>query len=420
VLATCGIRLLVEPFENSQSRLSLLADSQAEKYNRKHSPAYLRKGGTDTVHGILTCITRLISLCLQSLHHCYVAWTKPDTTTLMLGALTDLARSKSELVAENAFLRQQLIILQRQVKRPAWTKTDRMLLVLLARIVRSWKQALVIVQPETLLRWHRQGFKLYWKYKSRAESSKPKLSAETVALIKEMARDNRLWGAERIRGELLKLHIHVCKRTIQKYMRHARSPRRGGQNWATFLQNHAKDIWACDFLQVTDLFFRSLFAFFIIDMHSRQVIYVGVTRSPTDAWTAQQLREATPYGQSPKYLIGDRDGKFGSCFARVAATSGIEVLKTPYHAPRANAICERFLGSVRRECLDHILILQEKQLDRVLQAYIQYFNQARPHQGIKQQIPQQYGEPAPANHKSGRILSCSVLGGLHHDYRRSA
>jgi putative transposase len=385
-----------------------------------HSPAHLHKGVTYTVHGILTFIKRLTGLCLQSLHHRFVAWTKPSTTALILGTLTDLARSKSELVAENALLRQQLIILLRQLKRPACTNTDRMLLVVLARAVRTWKQALFIVQPETLLRWHRQGFQLYWKYKSRAAVSKPKIAAETVALIKEMARDNRLWGAERIRGELLKLGIHVCKRTIQKYMRHARSPRRGGQTWATFLQNHAQDMWACDFLQVTDLFFRSLFAFFIIDMHSRRVIHIGVTRSPTDAWTAQQLREATPYGQSPHYLIRDRDGKFGSCFAHVATTSGIEMLKTPYHAPRANAICERFLGSVRRECLDHLFIFQEKQLDRVLQAYVQYFNQARPHQGIKQQIPDQYGEPVSPDHESGKILSFPVLGGLHHDYSRSA
>ncbi len=338
----------------------------------------------------------------------------------MLGMLTDLARSKSELVAENALLRQQLIILRRQVKRPACTKPDRMLLVLLARAIQTWKQALFIVQPETLLRWHRQGFRLFWKYKSRAVASQPKIAAETIALIKEMARDNRLWGAERIRGELLKLGIRVCKRTIQKYMKDARSPRQRGQNWATFLHNHTKDIWACDFLQVTDLFFRSLFAFFIIDMHSRRVIHVGVTRSPTDAWTAQQLREATPFGQSPKYLIRDRDGKFGSCFARVAATSCIKILKTPYHAPRANAICERFLGSVRRECLDHLFILQEKQLHRVLGAYVQYFNQVRPHQGIKQCIPEHYGEPIPLDHKRGKILSLPVLGGLHHDYRRSA
>jgi putative transposase len=265
-----------------------------------HSPAHLHKGVTSTMHGILTFITRMTSLCLQSLQHRFVDWTKPSTTSLVLGTLTDLPRSKSELVAENALLRQQLIVLRRQVKRPACAKTDRMLLVLLARMVRTWKQALFIVQPETLLRWHRQGFRLYWKYKSRAAAPKPKIAAETVALIKEMARDNRLWGAERIRGELLKLGIHVCKRTIQKYMRNARTPRSRGQSWATFLRNHAGQIWACDFLHVTDLCFRSLFAFFIIELKSRKVIYVGVTRSPTDAWTAQQLREATPYGQTPK------------------------------------------------------------------------------------------------------------------------
>ena len=184
---------------------------------------------------ILTFVTWVTRFCLRSLNDRFVAWTKPDTTSLMLGTLTDQARSKSELVAENALLRKPLIILPRQVKRPACTKTDRLLLVLLTRIVRSWKQALIIVQPETLLRWHRQGFKLYWKYTSRATSTTPKISAETVALIKEMARENRLWGAERIRGELLKLGIHLSKRTIQKYKRHARSPRRGGQTWATFV-----------------------------------------------------------------------------------------------------------------------------------------------------------------------------------------
>ncbi len=169
----------------------------------------------DTVQGIFTFITLLTGHCLQSLHQRFVAWTKPDTTSLLLGMLTDLTRSKSELVAENALLRQQLIILRRQVKRPACTKTDRMLPVLLARMVRTWKQALFLVQPETLLQWHRQGFKLFWKYKSRAISATPKISAETVALIQEMARDNRLWGAERIRGELLKLGLHVCKWTFR-------------------------------------------------------------------------------------------------------------------------------------------------------------------------------------------------------------
>ena len=420
VLATCGIRRLGEAFESIPFHRSQLADSSEEEYNGKHSLAYLHQGRTSTMHGILTSFKRLAGHGFQSLHHRFVSWTTPDTYSLLLGALTDLARSKSELVAENAFLRQQLIVLRRQVKRAACTKTDRMLLVLLASMVRTWKHALFIVQPETLLRWHRQGFKLYWKYKSRAASLKPRLSQETISLIQAMARDNRLWGAERIRGELLKLGIRVCKRTIQKYMRGVRSPRQRGQTWATFLHNHAQNIWACDFLQVTDLFFRSLFAFFIIDLHTRQVIHVGVTRSPTDAWTAQQLREATPYGQGPKYLIRDRDSKFGSCFARVAATSGIKIVKTPYHTPRANAICERFLGSVRRECLDHLLILQEKQLQRVLRAYVEYFNRARPHQGINQQIPERYGRPVPPVRDDGKILSFPALGGLHHDYRRSA
>jgi putative transposase len=234
--------------------------------------------------------------------------------SLPLATLTDLGRSKSELIAENALLRHQLIVLRRQVKRPACTKTDRLLLILLARLVRTWKQALFIVQPDTLLRWHREVFRCYWKRKSKDSTRKPRVSAEKIALIKEMARKNRLWGAERIRGELLKLGLRVCKRTIQKYMRNVRTKPPRGQKWSTFLRNHAGQIWACDFLQVIDLFFQPLFAFFLIELKTRKVIHVGVTRSPTDAWVAQQLREATPYRQAPKYLICDHDSKYGSCF----------------------------------------------------------------------------------------------------------
>jgi len=366
---------------------------------------------------VLPYLKRLIRLCLDRLHTHSVRWTRPLTPSLLLGTMADLGRSKSELMAENALLRQQLIILKRQVKRPACTKTDRVLLVLLARVVRTWKQALFIVQPETLLRWHRELFRLYWKRRSKASSHKPRVAAVTIALIREMAKENRLWGAERIRGELLKLGIRVGKRTIQKYMRNVRTPRPRGQKWATFVHNHAADIWACDFIQVTDFFFRPLFAFFIIELKSRKVIHVGVTRSPTDAWVAQQLREATPYGQAPKYLIRDNDSKFGSCFARVATTSAIEILKTPFHAPRANAICERYLRSVRQECLDHLFILHKKQLQRVLNQYISYFNHARPHQGIQQQVP----EPSKSSHSShqtgDKVIAIPRVGGLHHDYQ---
>ena len=173
-------------------------------------------------------------------------------------------------------------------------------------------------------------------------------------------------------------------------------------------------------LQVTDLFFRPLFAFFLIELKTRRVIHVGVTRSPTDPWVAQQLREATPYGQTPKYLMCDNDRKFGPCFARVATTSAIEILNTPSHAPRANAICERFLRSVRQACLDHLLILREKQLQRVLNGYVAYFNRARPYQGIRQQLPEAHGGLLPPDHDGGKVVSCSVLGGLHHDYRKVA
>ncbi|HET8852629.1 MAG TPA: integrase core domain-containing protein [Ktedonobacteraceae bacterium] len=179
-------------------------------------------------------------------------------------------------------------------------------------------------------------------------------------------------------------------------------------------------VWACDFLQVTDLFFRPLFAFFIIELQSRKVIHVNVTRSPTDPWVAQQWREATPYGQIPTYLIRDTDRTFGQNFARVAATSGIKMLRVPYRTPRANAVCERFLLSVRRECLDHFLIFQEKQLDRLLKAYVVYFNQARPHQGLGQRIPDPLLPFAPLPNEPNQVIAVPVLGGLHHDYRRAA
>ena len=363
---------------------------------------------------------QLRGVCLDVLHSRFLRWTKPLISSLLLETLADLGRSKAELIAENALLRQQLIILSRQVKRPACSRRDRTLLVLLARLVRSWQQALFIVQPETLLLWHRDLFRLVWKRRSQRVSHTPKVAAETIALIREMAAKNRLWGAERIRGELLKLDIHVCKRTIKRYMRRVRTLQPRGQRWATFLRHHAADIWACDFLQVTDLFFRPLFAFFIIELKSRKVIHVGVTRSPTDPWVAQHLREATPYGQAPRYLMCDNDSKFGSCFARVATTSAVEILKTPYHAPRANAICERFLRSVRQECLDQLFIFHEKQLQRVLNAYVAYFNRARPHQGIGQQIPEQRGSSGSSERTGGKVMAVPILAGLHHDYQRIA
>lgn len=206
------------------------------------------------------------------------AWTKPTTDPLVLGTVQDLVRSKPQLIAENALLRQQLIVLQRTVKRPRFTRTDRARLVVLASRVRTWKDALLIVKPETLLHWHRQGFRLFGKRKSKTPSREPKVPAETVALITEMTANNRLWGAERIRGELLKVGIRVAKRTIQRYMRQARPAPPPSQTWSTFLRNHSQAIWACDFVQVTDILFRPIFAFVITELGSRRIVHIGVTR----------------------------------------------------------------------------------------------------------------------------------------------
>jgi putative transposase len=316
---------------------------------------------------ILKSIKQFGTLVMQRIQAWLKATTKPVTTSLAFGTAEDLLRSKTELVMENALLRQQLIVVNRSVKRSRLTRTDRWLMMLLSSKVQHWTQALLIIQPETMLRWHRDLFKWLWRRKSQHKGGKPPLSAQVIALIRQMAVENRLWGVKRIHGELLKLGLRVSKRTIRKYMRRARPPQPQGQTWLTFLHNQAEAIWACDFIQVSDVFFRSLFAFVIVELSSRRVVHIGVTGHPSDAWAAQQLREATPFGLGPKHLIRDNDDKYGAHFAAVAASARIDVITTPVEAPRANGICERFVGSVRRECLDHLLVFGEGHLRRILE-----------------------------------------------------
>ena len=343
-------------------------------------------------------------------------WTRLSTRPI-LGFVLDRFRSPEELVRENALLRKQLEVACRQIRRPRPTHVDRALLVLLARLTPTWRRAMLLVQPETILRWHRQGFSLLWRRRSQRIGAQPRISGETIALIARMAGNNRLWGAERIWGELLKVGIRVGKRTIQKYMRRVREPRPPGQSWATFLCNHGHEIWACDFLQVYDLLFRPLFAFFLIELSSRRVVHVAVTRSPSSAWVTQQLREATAWGAGPRFLIRDHDDKFGGTFDAVAEATGITVVRTPVRAPNANAVCERFLRSVRAECLDHVIALGEGHLGATLRSYGAYFNTARPHQGIGQQVPD---GPRASPTADGVVEELPVLGGLHHEYRRAA
>ena len=339
----------------------------------------------------LKLLSRFFERLPSTLERAFLKLIEPSRHSLTLSIATDLPRSKSQLIAENALLRQQLIILRRQVNKPHFTQSERLWLVLLASRVRNWKDLLLILKPDTLLHWHRQGFRLFWKFKSRNRGGRPKLAPEIISLIQKMAKENALWGAERIHGELLKLNIAVATTTIKKYLRQFRPNHPPSQTWSVFLKNHAKDVWACDFLPVIDLFFHQAYLFFIVELTSRRIVHFNVTAHPTDAWVAQQLREATPFGQTPRFLMRDRDRKYSDAFTRVAQGSSIEILKTPYRAPKANAICERFLGSVRRECLDHILVFGEQHLYRVIQEYVAYFNRARPHQGIVQKIPEGSG-----------------------------
>jgi putative transposase len=321
-----------------------------------------------------------------------------------------------DLMVENAMLRQQLIVLKRQVKRPQLTNSDRFRLVFLSHFTKFWKGSLHIVHPDTLLRWHRELFRMYWRQKSQG---KPRISPETIGLIQKMARENPLWGAERIHGELLKLGIAVSKWSIQKYIPKERRSHSSGQSWATFLKNHANEIWACDFTVACDWLFRQWCIFVLIELKTRRIVHTGVTRFPTDEWTAQQLREATPWGKGPKYLIRDRDKKYATHFAAVAAGTSIKELKTPYRTPQTNGIYERFIGSLRRECLDHTLVHDGKHLQRVVKEYAAYFNQERLHQGIGQRIPDYYELPKSES-TNGRIMSKAILGGLHHSYSRAA
>jgi len=212
----------------------------------------------------------------------------------------------------------------------------------------------------------------------------------------------------------------VAKRTSQTSRLGHRAPRPRGQTWATCLRHHAHAIWAYDFLSVTDLLFRPLYAFWVVELATRRVVHVGATRHSTDAWVAQRRRAATPFDQRPRYLIRDRDSKYGPAFARVAATTGITELRTAYRAPRQNATCERFLGSVRRACLDHVLVLGAAHLRRVLREYVAYCNQDRPHQGLRQHILSDAAAPPVHAGGVGTVRAFPVLGGLHHAYQRAA
>ena len=335
---------------------------------------------------------------------------------LLLVALLGAAlRRHGDLVAENLLLRQQLAVLTRPTrKRPRLRTRDRLFWVLARALRRDWRRHLRLVQPETVIRWHRRGWRLFWRWRSRARLGRPRLSAEVRELIATIARDNPRWGSERIRGELLKLGIAVSKRSIQRYR--GRGPAHPpSQTWRTFLANHAQAIWAADLCTVQTLTFKTLYVLVLIAHGRRELVHLNVTAHPTAAWVWRQLVEATAWGRRPRFLLRDRDAVYGGDFAQRAAALGIETLLAPVRAPRANAVAERVIGTLRRECLDHLIVLSERHLRTVLAEFTRYYNRDRPHRTLHLQTPRPQAVTA-----TGPIRARPVLGGLHHVYERAA
>jgi transposase InsO family protein len=313
-------------------------------------------------------------------------------------------------VLENLLLRQQLAVASRARRRPRLRRRDRMFWVLARRLFTEWRRHLVLVQPETVLRWHRQSWRLFWWWRSGRPTGRPRVPPEVRALIRRQSEENRHWGTERIRGELRKPGIAVSNGSIRRY-RWRGPPRPPNQTWRTFLVNHAPAIWAADLFTVPTLTFRNRYVLFFIGHGRRELLHFRVTAHPTAAWVRQQLIDATPWGRSPRYLLRDRDRVYGADFGAKLKGLGIEQLLTPVRAPRANAVAERMVGPFRRECLDHAVVVNDHHLRALLEEFTDYYNRQRPHRTLHLESP-----VPSARAPTGAIRSRPVLGGLHHEY----
>ncbi|MGB2986414.1 MAG: integrase core domain-containing protein [Phycisphaerae bacterium] len=330
--------------------------------------------------------------------------------------LRGLIRDRTELAPENLVLRQQLAVLEQRSKRPRLRSRDRIFWTWIARLWSHWRSALVIVQPETVVRWHQQGFKLYWGWKSRSRKvGRPRVEAEIRRLIRRMSRENPTWGVPRIQSELALLGHIVCETTVSKYrVRHRKPP---SQTWRTFLDNHVQDIVAVDFFTVPTATFRILFAFVALRHERRRVVHFSVTAHPTAVWTSQQVVEAFPDDTAPRFLIRDRDRIYGEFFRQRIKHMGIEEVVTAPRSPWQNPYVERMVGSIRRECLHHVIVLNERHLTRILNSYFDYYHESRTHLSLDRNSPVPREAELP---ERGKVISIPQVGGLRHRYRRAA
>ena len=329
----------------------------------------------------------------------------------VLFSLRDCFRARAVLQAEILALRHQLLVLQRSSRgrrlRPRWA--DRVLWVWLSRLWNDWRSAQLLV--ETVIAWHRKGFRLYWNRKSRHLEGRPCVSPEARNLIRKMSLANLRWGAPRIHGELLKIGIAVSQATVAKYMvRHRKPP---SQTWRTFLKNHAKDLVSADFFVVPTITFQLLFVFVILDHDRRRPIHFAVTSNPTAEWTARQLLQAFPWDHAPRYLLLDRDSIYGEKFCETAKWMGIREVLTAPRSPWQNAYKERLIGSIRRECLDHVLVFREAGLRQTLKQYFAYYESCRTHLALKKDAP--VGRPVEPP-SFGEVIQIPQVSGLHHLY----
>jgi transposase InsO family protein len=329
-----------------------------------------------------------------------------------LAILASPFRSKSRLEAENAALRRQLVVLRCMVhKRVRLTNSDRLFFIQLYRWFPSVLKVITIIRPETLVRWHRAGFRRYWRWKSRLLGGRPQIATDLRVLIRRMSIENPLWGAPRIHGELLKLGIEVAQSSVAKYMVKRSGP--PSQGWGTFLRNHAPDIAAMDLLIVPTIGFDLLYALVIIRLQRRDLVWINVTANPTAEWIARQITAAFPWNDAPRYLIRDRDRVYGDIVTRRLRAMGIRDKPIAPGSPWQNGFAERLIGSIRRECVDHFVVLGEAHLRRILRAFARYYNNIRTHRSLDKDAP--FSRPVQ---RTGSIKSHTLLGGLHHHYVR--